>query len=501
MGWLRLDPSEFNHETSKLDALYWSSILDRNPMVRKQFVRRADQVIAGDLFLALWDWEPKLKNDPPSPSVAEFVRQLQFRPAFVQVRAKTVGDKQRSAAAAVRLFKEMMRTKGGRKNDLAAIAELRHNISMYGAVLEENGEPVMQALQDADKALAESMETAGRVQIGKFSAKGVNRKTDREMENTKSQEHTDQSIDAALEDIEMAEEMAEFDQAGEGRGWSLGGAATDKELNILLDEKVMESFKANDKLKKIMRIVGRMKLIAKQQKSKKPRRAPPPIGLTMGDDIEGVLPAEISLLTNPRTKKLFFSKYMDKALLQYDRKARPREGKGPIVCCIDVSGSMHGNPEVYAVSMFVAMARVAIEQKRRAVYIPFASYAGHEDYVRNSKDIMRVAGYHDALGGGTNFMNPLDKAMDVIESEGGKWKQADVVLITDGVSTTRDEWAKKYQARMNKQGVRLQGIIVGRRNREWDQVTRSLLTTSVNINSEGGLEELEWFRQAVTPIL
>ena len=518
MSWIRINTEEFSHETSRLDALFWSSILDRSAELNKRLSPRAAKVIAGDLFKALHDWEPVLKDDPPEPAVAEFVRQLRERATFKKLRSRTVGDKHLAAATAGRLYKELMRTKEGRKNDLATIADLKAQIDTFKAMSDPDDEETQQViagLKETEKALAESMAKSQQIHIGRFSAKDVNSKTEQEKVKAGRDKHSDDSVSAVMDDMEAAEELADFDDQGRGR--SVGGQASEKEMSMLLDESMMASIQKQDELKRILRIAGRMRIVVQQQKSKKPRQAPPPIGLTMGDDLNAVLPSEMMYLADPETEDLFWQRFYNKGLMQYDRKMRMKEGRGPFVCCVDLSGSMHGNPERYAMAMFMAMSRVALSQHRKAAFLPFASYAGNARYVKDSKELISLFNRDqrkDKIGGGTEFYAPLNKALDIIEAEKA-YKRADVVLITDGICHLSQPEVDKLKARLDHLGARTLGIIVGGQRRhsyafqqghasvgaEWDAGTKQLLTASMNINTEGGLEELEWFRQAVTPLL
>ena len=515
MSWIRINTEEFSHKTSRLDALFWSSMLDRSAELNKRLSPRAAKVIAGDLFKALHDWEPVLKDDSPEPAVAEFIRQLRERATFKKLRGRTVGDKHLAAAAAGRLYKELMRTKDGRKNDLATIAELKAQIDTFKAMSDPDDEETQQAiagLKETEKALAESMAKSQQIHIGRFSAQDVNHKTDQEMVKAQKDRHSDDSIESVMNDMDAAEELADYDDQAQGRGRSVGGQASEKEMSMLLDESMMSNLQKQDELKRILRIAGRMRIVVQQQKSKKPRQAPPPIGLTMGDDLNAVLPSEMMYLADPETEDLFWQRFYNKGLTQYDRKMRMKEGRGPFVCCVDLSGSMHGQPERYAMAMFMAMSRVALSQHRKAAFIPFASYAGHERYVKNSKELMSLFSRDqrkDKIGGGTEFYAPLDKALDIIEAEKA-YKRADIVLVTDGISSLSQPQVDKLKARLDHLGARTLGIIVGGlrysryravKRSDWDVGTKQLLTASMNINMEGGLEELEWFRQAVTPML
>lgn len=83
-------------------------------------------------------------------------------------------------------------------------------------------------------------------------------------------------------------------------------------------------------------------------------------GLRLSNDIASVLPSELAMMRNPAAKKLFQLKFAQKQLLSFDYQrdeeilktetvqeevfCEKEEPKGPIIICVDTSGSMHSIP-------------------------------------------------------------------------------------------------------------------------------------------------------------
>ena len=102
-------------------------------------------------------------------------------------------------------------------------------------------------------------------------------------------------------------------------------------------------------------------------------------GLRFSNDISSVLPSELSLMNNPAASKLFQLKFAQKQLLSYDYQrleeeqeeakekeeitVEKKEPKGPIIICVDTSGSMHGTPENIAKTITFALSKIAIEEE------------------------------------------------------------------------------------------------------------------------------------------
>lgn len=103
-------------------------------------------------------------------------------------------------------------------------------------------------------------------------------------------------------------------------------------------------------------------------------------GLRFSNDIASVLPSELAMMRNTAAKKLFQLKFAQKQLLSFDYQRdeeilktetvqeevsrEKEEPKGPIIICVDTSGSMHGTPENIAKTVTFALAKIAMEQER-----------------------------------------------------------------------------------------------------------------------------------------
>jgi uncharacterized protein with von Willebrand factor type A (vWA) domain len=484
MGWLRIREDEFQHEVTSLDAMFWSSVLERHDEVNKQLKRRVDKTIAGDLFQSLYAWKPTWRDDTPSESIKVVIQRMESQQEFQQLRNMTVGDKHRAAAAAYRMYRELMREKQGSKSELSTVADFRNQVETFktmGKPIDEGDseamavyEQLVEGFASSDAQLASSIQGKSmnpEMKMNRYG--GFDEQVKPEVEAIK------QAAISAIEDLEMAAELQDFDEAGQPRQ-GLGGDRGEKELKKLFNERMVNSLKANDRLKRILQVAGRMKRIAAAEKSKKPKPATTPMGLNQGNDLSGVLASELSMLDDEDTEGLFWAKYVDRSLMVYDRRDKPREGKGPFVACGDVSGSMSGTPEIEAMAAFIVMARVALSQKRTAAFIPFASYAGDVMPVRNSDDLMQVINANPKVGGGTEFEAPLNKAQDCIEVDPLLTK-GDIILISDTGARVSDRWISEFGQRLTKKGDRLFGLIVGGYGeRGFGEDIGKLMTTQVS---------------------
>ncbi|KAL6778245.1 hypothetical protein ACKKBG_A17460 [Auxenochlorella protothecoides x Auxenochlorella symbiontica] len=172
-------------------------------------------------------------------------------------------------------------------------------------------------------------------------------------------------------------------------------------------------------------------------------------GLTRGDDLSRMLPSEAALLARGRTVRqarlLFFAKLAEQALQCYERdgwsefptstvperrEVRPTAERGPILLCVDTSGSMRGPRETVAKALALECMRAAKAQDR-ACYV-FA-FAGLQE-VRELELNMDMKSIHNLLdflektfNGGSDFNSPIKLCLSRLTD--AKWANSDILLV------------------------------------------------------------------------
>ena len=102
------------------------------------------------------------------------------------------------------------------------------------------------------------------------------------------------------------------------------------------------------KLQEIAKLVGRYKRLATQSQREKTKKGLNEThNVIIGKTLESVLPSEFMKLVNPETEDIFYKDYTESKLLMYEYKTKEKKQKGPILICIDNSGSMSGQPEIF----------------------------------------------------------------------------------------------------------------------------------------------------------
>jgi len=192
----------------------------------------------------------------------------------------------------------------------------------------------------------------------------------------------------------------------------------------------------NPRLREIAVLAGRLRTQARRkQKTKANLQRDEMHGITKGDELQRLLASEVGLLVRSQTRPLLLGRLADKRALQYELRGKETKTRGPIVFCIDTSGSMSGRRDVWAKACALAMMEVARIQKRGFAVVYFSGTVAAE--YRFDPNKYDSAALLDCLaffsGGGTDVGNALERAAEIVTDS--KWKpgkDADVVLLTDG---------------------------------------------------------------------
>lgn len=171
------------------------------------------------------------------------------------------------------------------------------------------------------------------------------------------------------------------------------------------------------------------------------------VGITYSRDINNILPQEKLLLAEGVLETLFGVKYFENRLLTFKKegykdfsygetikkkdKVIEEENKGPIIICVDTSGSMSGVPETVAKAVTLYLATRAMKQKRNCYLINFSAQIYTTDLtypktIDNLIEFLRIS-----FNGGTDAIPALRHAVKMMNDE--NYKKSDLLFISDFV--------------------------------------------------------------------
>lgn len=241
------------------------------------------------------------------------------------------------------------------------------------------------------------------------------------------------------------EELPGPADAGEGDGRprvDTSGIGKGKEEPLSREEERREELRflksLPPSLRKLARLIGRVGGDEKSLAGHFPTAAKSDIaGITVGDDLSSLLPSEIALLAGRDTEDVFFHRFVGKRLQVFASasigKDPVRRQDGPVVICLDRSGSMQGRPSDIARTLAMA---VTVYAKRRHRPVTIVRYGNDEldsFVVKNLRKQRKALEVFLSYGCGGN--NNEDELFNTVFREiipmDSAFSSADILCVSD----------------------------------------------------------------------
>lgn len=195
---------------------------------------------------------------------------------------------------------------------------------------------------------------------------------------------------------------------------------------------------SDDRLRRIALLAGRFKRIAaRKQRAKVKHGTDEVTDVEMGSELSRLLPVELAGLLHPRRRTALMRDLVEHRALQYRMEGSESLGKGPLVVCLDKSGSMSGPSDIWATAVALALLEIAHRQRRQFALLAFDARVKHEVIVKPGDPLPEDALFIGCAGG-TEICRVLARGLEIIRTNPGALKKADLVLITDGASETNE---------------------------------------------------------------
>jgi uncharacterized protein with von Willebrand factor type A (vWA) domain len=208
-------------------------------------------------------------------------------------------------------------------------------------------------------------------------------------------------------------------------------------------------------------------------------------GVHRSGRIARMLPAETMLLTHDRLRLVWHARRAERSLLTYEEDEHMREvvvervpverpgprrrpGRrleaGPMLVCVDTSGSMQGGAETVAKALVLEAMRTAHAQQRACHVFAFG---GPGEVVEltlalDARGLERIAQFlGQGFRGGTDICGPLERVLARLGEE--RWRRADLLIASDGEFGATPELAAALARAKAQLGLRVQAVLVGDR--------------------------------------
>jgi uncharacterized protein with von Willebrand factor type A (vWA) domain len=350
------------------------------------------------------------------------------------------------------------------QRDLRDLWDIRKQEEVVGEKMEEYEDadtiPEDALSEEGKKALQRAKENmAGEVQGAQALLRHKSAQLKDDLERLKSQ--ASQRLQA--ETIKVAQQLEDASEQAETWGDTIGtGERSPPGQKLELGRRLA----GNEKLKKLARMVGRMKLQSQALRKKVFERASEEVlEVEQGDSLHRLLPNELLSLHHPLLRKDFYRRFLDQELIQYALRGVEQKGKGPMIVCLDGSSSMSGDKEIWSKAVALTLLDIARRQRRLFRSICFSSAETplqvldmnpRDRYQVESKTVLDLAEYFP--GGGTDFQTPLDAALECLRE--ARFKKGDVVFITDGECQVSSEWAEQFRKEKERLGFSLFSVLI-----------------------------------------
>jgi len=447
-----------------------------------------------DVYSSLYKATPKLREakaiTPSHRYNRSLVEQLMKTEQFKELRTYTQLDEFTSAMAtlslagkAVELVSEETKEKLQEMNNLEEKSESLEDqldgLQQAAGQAQQQAQGLQQQAQQAKsqgkKAEAQSLQNqasqltsqtdgleaqASQAQMSLEEAKAKLDELDDEVSeelqknSSKLRQAARKAAEEALEDVKETSEMLE--------AW---GSETGEIQQLPYEEKFRraELIKSSRKMKELSKLVGRFKRLAISTQKTKVKQVPTEVfDVKVGQDLDKVLPSEILALSHPLMKYEFYERWAGGKLLLYEVKGKEKEGKGPVIICVDNSGSMAGQKELWSKAVALALLEISKLQKRNYACIHFGSSTDPIKIIEVPKGqasfdkVLEIGQYF--LNGGTDFAKPLTEAVALIEKS--EFKKADIVFVTDGECAVTDEFLTEFRAAKKQKEFKVISVLV-----------------------------------------
>jgi uncharacterized protein with von Willebrand factor type A (vWA) domain len=207
-------------------------------------------------------------------------------------------------------------------------------------------------------------------------------------------------------------------------------------------------------------------------------------GIKRSADLARMLASEAAMVRHPQLRRLWQARFAEGQLLTYESQAVLTEvrlqpdakrhtaaaphseplGMGPIIICLDTSGSMRGAPENVAKACVLQTLRSAHAGGRACRLLAFGG-AGelleHELGLtpRGLNHFLDIIG--QSFDGGTDVQTPLERSIALVQTQA--MALADILIVSDGEFGVTPATLEQLQGCKTRLGLRVHTMLIGDR--------------------------------------
>ena len=254
------------------------------------------------------------------------------------------------------------------------------------------------------------------------------------------------------------------------------GAGNSKEENLRRENRFLRSIPKD--LLKLAKLIGRSGSVDFKPSGHFPTAAKSDItGITIGDNLSSLLPSETALLSCPATQPTFYHNYVEKRLQIFasasSGNAPVTHQDGPVIICLDTSGSMRGEKVEIACNLTMAITIIAQRRKRDVLVVKYSDWHFLLKVTKLSRQREDLEKFLSSYQGRGNAENELFRWLfkDILPNEKA-FDTADILCITDFGWTPLNDYTIKLIESFKRKGMIFYGLnVLGFEKWSFDSMT------------------------------
>lgn len=254
------------------------------------------------------------------------------------------------------------------------------------------------------------------------------------------------------------------------------GAGNSKEENLRRENRFLRSIPKD--LLKLAKIIGRSGSVDFKPSGHFPTAAKSDItGITIGDNLSSLLPSETALLSCPATQPTFYHNYVEKRLQIFasasSGNAPVTHQDGPVIICLDTSGSMRGEKVEIACNLTMAITIIAQRRKRDVLVVKYSDWHFLLKVTKLSRQREDLEKFLSSYQGRGNAENELFRWLlkDILPNEKAFYT-ADILCITDFGWKPLNDYTIKLIESFKRKGMIFYGLnVLGFEKWSFDSMT------------------------------
>ena len=390
----------------------------------------------------------------------------------------------------------------GRKRDGAWYARVESELEDFAARIDAMLNPTEDSINEEIRQFLEELLNRN---LGTDLKPGPQEKQEQEEEEEEDNEENDENVDKEREDANSGEQNKIPDDINdllEDLMKSIGrpdtgneedeekekenetdneeqfgiGAGNSKEENLRRENRFLRSIPKD--LLKLAKIIGRSGSVDFKPSGHFPTAAKSDItGITIGDNLSSLLPSETALLSCPATQPTFYHNYVEKRLQIFasasSGNAPVTHQDGPVIICLDTSGSMRGEKVEIACNLTMAITIIAQRRKRDVLVVKYSDWHFLLKVTKLSRQREDLEKFLSSYQGRGNAENELFRWLfkDILPNEKAFYT-ADILCITDFGWTPLNDYTIKLIESFKRKGMIFYGLnVLGFEKWSFDSMT------------------------------